>query len=239
MEQDICTFLSYEVKKELADRYFGFRKLIEEDKESLQQKVRQQEMTLMEKIGLAVVRIYLLLRDEELVREFLHLSGLEEEIFYDPYFVESPTICPKVFEGVTARGLTRSGKFKRLFFDCYENLEREVSAYRQQYSELLGERETINEEIKLFSRKHDISCIMDLLRKMDNSGKESGTSPEWSGDSSNSTSLAEKMQILPPDPLDKMLLSLPPVTPLPRIRDALRKLAEKAYVKSGKTFPLP
>ena len=239
MEQDVCAFLSYEVKKELADRYFGFRKLIEEDKESLQQKIRQQEMTLTEKIGLAVVRIYLLLRDEDLVKEFLHLSGLEEEIFYDPYFVESPTICPKVFAGVTVRGLTRSGKFKRLFFDCYENLAREVSAYRQQYADLLDEQAMINEAIKLFYRKNDLTCIMDFLRKMDNAGQESATIPEWGGDGDNSTSLAAKMKIHPPAPLERRLIPLPPVTPLSRIRDALRKLAEKAYARSGKTFPLP
>ncbi len=126
MEQDISTLLSYEVRKELADRYFGFRKLIEEDKESLQHRVRQQERTRLQKIAFALVRLYLLLRDEDLIREFLHLSGLEEEVFYDPYFVESPTIRKKVFEGVTTRGLTRSGKFKRLLLDCYETLEREV-----------------------------------------------------------------------------------------------------------------
>lgn len=32
MTSDISNFLNYEIKKELADRYFGFRKLIEEDK---------------------------------------------------------------------------------------------------------------------------------------------------------------------------------------------------------------
>jgi len=31
MTHDIDQMLSFEVKKEIADRYFGFRKLIEED----------------------------------------------------------------------------------------------------------------------------------------------------------------------------------------------------------------
>ena len=35
MEHDIAKVLSYEIKKELADRYFGFRKIIEDDKEDL------------------------------------------------------------------------------------------------------------------------------------------------------------------------------------------------------------
>lgn len=179
MEQDISTLLSYEVRKELADRYFGFRKLIEEDKESLQHRVRQQERTRLQKIAFALVRLYLLLRDEDLIREFLHLSGLEEEVFYDPYFVESPTIRKKVFEGVTTRGLTRSGKFKRLLLDCYETLEREVVAYRQQYADLLDEHAVIHETIKLFYRKHDFATIMDFLRKMDNTCRAGAAVPGW------------------------------------------------------------
>ncbi|MEJ2690692.1 MAG: hypothetical protein P8130_12245 [Deltaproteobacteria bacterium] len=238
MEQDISTILSYEIRKELADRYFGFRKLIEEDKESLQQKVRFEERTRLQKIAFVLVRIYLLLGDEELIGEFLNLSGLEEEIFYDPYFLESPTIRQKVFEGVTSRGLTRSGKFKHLLVDCYETLEREVAAYRQQYADLLDEQAMIHETIKLFYRKHDLSTIMDFLRKMDLSAG-GATLPEWGGDAGGCATLSEKMQIHPLEPLDKMLLPLPPVTPLPRIREALRGLAEKAYSRSGKTFPLP
>ena len=240
MEHDICAFLSYEVKKEIADQYFGFRKLIEEDKEALQNKVRQQERILLKEIGFNLVRIYLLLRDEGLIKQFLMLTGLEEQIFYDDYFLHSPTIEHRVFAGIKTRGLTQAGRFKRLLLDCYEELEKNVADYREQYLRLLEEQALLEEEIEVFYRKHDISCILDFLRKMDDAGGNGTKSLEWGNDGmQGSESFAAKMRIRPPEPLENILLMIPPLTPLPRIRNELRNLAEKAYALNGRRFPLP
>ncbi|MEJ2689158.1 MAG: hypothetical protein P8130_04260, partial [Deltaproteobacteria bacterium] len=81
--------------------------------------------------------------------------------------------------------------------------------------------------------------IMDFLRKMDLSAQGEASVPEWGSDAGGCANLCERMQIHPPESLEKILIPLPPVTPLPRIRNALRGLAEKAYSRSGKTFPLP
>ena len=85
MEPDISKVLSYEIKKELADRYFGFRKLIEEDKQAFHREVRHCALTLEQKIGLDLALLYILLHDEDLIQRFLERTGLEEKIFYDPY----------------------------------------------------------------------------------------------------------------------------------------------------------
>jgi len=240
MEDDICTYLSYEVKKEIADQYFGFRKLIEEDKEALQDRIRRQERILLKEIGFNLVRIYILLRDEGLIREFLQLAGLEERIFYDDYFLQSPTIEQRVFAGVKTSGLTRAGRFSRLLLDCYENLEKNVADYREQYIRLLEEQASIEEEIKVFYRRHDLSCILDFLRRMDEAGRDSPTVLEWgNGKEERGESMAARMRIRPPEPLDNVLLRIPPLTPLPRIRGQLRALAEKAYELNGKRLPLP
>jgi hypothetical protein len=240
MEHDICDFLSYEVKKELAEQYFGFRKLIEADKETLHEKIRQQERLLLQEIGFDLVRIYILLRDETLIKAFLRLTGLEEEIFFDPYFLESETIKKKVFAGRKCRGLTRSGKFKRLLMDCYESLESHVASYREQYVRLLEERQMIKEEIDVFHRKHDITCILDFLRKLDYAGKENVPAVEPGGDErGEDSSISSRMRISPPEPLENILIMIPPVTPLPRIRNQLRSLAEQAFQRNDRQLPLP
>ena len=81
MEADIAKVLGYELKKEMAERYFGFRKVIEEDTLDLQRQMDLQSRTTEQAVGQCLVRVYILLGNEALVQEFLLLAGLEEHIY--------------------------------------------------------------------------------------------------------------------------------------------------------------
>jgi hypothetical protein len=97
MAHDIDQMLSFEVKKEIADRYFGFRKLIEEDIQDYDNQVLLSFRRLEQKIGFDLVRLYILLKDRELIHEFFQVSNLDERLFFDPYLTESETIKQRVF----------------------------------------------------------------------------------------------------------------------------------------------
>lgn len=228
MEPDISKFLSYEIKKELADRYFGFRKLIEEDKQALDKQVRLYTATIEQRICLDLVRIYILLKDRKLIDIFLDLTGLDEEVFYDSYVVGSPTIRQRVFEGVKARGFTRAGRFVNLVLDSYDALADHVERYREKFGELVEDQETIEEEVKLFHQKHDIGNIMGFLRSLDSSASEYNAMDSDVGISS-SKELEEKMRLKPPVPIEKTMPVIPQLVPLSRIRRQLKKLAQQAY----------
>ncbi len=229
METDIAKVLAYEIKKELADRYFGFRTAIEKNKEELDRQIREQTLTVEQRLCLDLVRIYILLRDEDLIRDFLALAGLTEKIFFDPYLLESPTIRKRVFAGVRAAGFTMRARFTNLILNSYETLVRDVTLYRERFGDLLEERETIEEEIKLFYRKHDLGNIMTFLRSLDapasigGSGLDGGIGPAAAGD------LEERMRVHPPAPIEKSLPIVPPLLPLRRIRRPLKNLAHEAY----------
>ncbi|MEN8135186.1 MAG: hypothetical protein ABFS18_06580 [Thermodesulfobacteriota bacterium] len=225
MDIDISTVMTYEIRKEMADRYFGFRKLIEEDKQALANAIRQQSLTSEQKIGIDLARIYTILKDQELIEEFLELSGLEEAIFYDEYMTTSPTIRARIFTGIKARGLTRAGRFTKLLLGCYELLVYHVDLYREKFGELLEDRDLISEEIKVFYRKNDIETILGFLRSLDVQGNEMLAGPVETG---GVASLQKKMQVLPPGPVESFLPILPPLVPMPRIRRELKKLAEQA-----------
>lgn len=111
MKPSIEDVMAFEIKKEMADRYFGFRRLIEKDKDDLDERLRHHSFTLEQRICTGLVRIYILLKDEKLIHEFLQLVGLEEAMFYDHYLTESSTIRQRVFNGVRLRGLTQAGRF--------------------------------------------------------------------------------------------------------------------------------
>jgi hypothetical protein len=228
MESDITKFLSYEIKKELADRYFGFRKLIEQDKGDLEKDLRHSSQTIGNRIVLDLSRLYILLQDESLIGQFLALTGLGEKFFYDPYILTSPTIRARVFSGVRAKGLTASGRFKNLLMCLYEALIHDVEEYRERLTELIDSQQTIEEEIKLFYQRNDISSIMGFLRNIDG---DTGTQGSLQGGINNgfSESLENKMRVLPPAEVIDELPVLPPLTPLPQIKKELKKLAEQAF----------
>jgi len=236
MGSDITEFLSYEIKKELADRYFGFRKLIEEDKGNLEQDLRHSSQTIGNRIVIDLTRIYILLQDDNLISQFLEVSGLGEKFFYDPYIPTSPTLRAKVFMGVKARGLTTSGRFKNLLMCLYETLAVDIEEYRQRLTELIDSQEAIEEEIKLFYKKNDISTIMGFLRAIDGDQTTHGS---LQGELTNGFSerLEKKMRVMPPIKVVDELPIIPPITPLPQIKKKIKKLAEQALkLHSDKFF---
>ncbi|MBU0728237.1 MAG: hypothetical protein KKE17_03735 [Proteobacteria bacterium] len=226
---DITKVLAYEIKKELADRYFGYRKVIEEDKVGLRKKVEDITRRIVQKICFDLVRIYVLLRDEHLIHEFLEISGIHEEIFYDPYLPESPTIRARVFQGVKMRGLTQAGRFKNLVFDCYDELVRHVGEYREIFGELLEDQEVINEQIRMFYQKNDISSIMGFMRSLDTQTTR-GVDLRAGVDPLSSQVLEEKMKVEPPLPIEQELPVFPPLVPLSHIKGKLKTIAEHAFL---------
>jgi len=237
MESDITKFLSYEIKKELADRYFGFRKLIEEDKDTLEKDLRHSNQTIGNRIVLDLSRLYILLQDEALIDQFLNLTGLGEKFFYDPYILTSPTIKARVFSGVKAKGLTASGRFKNLLMCLYEALIIDIEEYRERLTELIDSQAIIEEEIKIFYQNNDLSSIMGFLRNIDGDKSTHG-SLEGGLRSGFSESIENKMKIPPPPRVIEELPVLPPLAPLPQIKKEIKKLAEQAFKLHEDRFSL-
>lgn len=227
MKTNVEDILAIELKREIAERYFGFRKMIEEDTLDLTEKIKYQLSILETRISYELIRLYVLLQNEGLIHQFMELTGWEEMLFYDPYITESPTIRKKVFKGIKIRGLTRAGRFKNLLFDAYDRLVAHVEHYRENLEEIEAYRETINAEIDLFYRKNDIGNIMGFLRAIDGATSEDtmGVKP----DAGSTETFEQKMRIEKPPPIDAELITIPPLPPLPAIRDDLKVLVDKAY----------
>ena len=233
MHDDINKVLALEVKKEMADRYFGFRKLIEEDIQDYDDQVLASHIRLEQKIGFDLVRLYILLKDETLIHEFFRLAGMDQLIFFDQYMIESPTIRQRVFADQRIRGLTRAGRFKNMIFDTYQNLADDIDDYRKNMMKLAEEREAIAEVIRLFYKKHDLGTMMDFLRNLECPGTY--TSGAMAGDLIPKTGqdLEQKMRVNPPPPVDELLPEIPPLVPLPEIKRKMKKIIERAFKNHG------
>ena len=227
--------MAVELKREIAQRYFGFRKMIEEDTLDLMQKMKYQLSILEKRISFELIRMYILLKDDDLIQNFIELTGWKERLFYEPYITESGTIRKKVFKGIKIRGLTRGGRFKNLVFDTYERLVEHVEHYRENLEEIEISRETINEEIELFYRKNDIGNIMGFLRSIDtvDIGENTmGINPQ----AGSADTFENKMRLEAPPQIDPELIDIPPLIPLPNISREFKKLAERAYKLHGEIF---
>ncbi|RUM38736.1 MAG: hypothetical protein DSY58_01710 [Desulfobulbus sp.] len=233
MMQDIDQMLSIEIKKEIADRYFGFRKLIEDDIQAYDDMVLASFRRLEQKIGFDLVRLYILLKDNQLIHDFFRETGLDERLFFDPYIAESPTIRKRVLAGRTVHGLAKSSRFRNMIFDTYEELAEHIADYQAALEELREERETISEEIKLFYKKNDLGMIMGFLRGLGGAGAVKSGPMEGGLQPKTGESLEKKMKVSPPEPVDKLLPQIPNIPPLKKIKSRLKPIIDKAFERQG------
>ena len=230
--QDMESFLSFEVKKELADRYFGSRKLIEDDSQQYAQKIREAYRLLESTVGYDLIRLYILLQKESLIHDFFRLTGLRDDIFLDAYVLRSPTIRKRLFTGLRFRGFTRQARFQHCFLDTYERLTKSTEAYRTVLQQLINEQQTLVQEIALFERKNDLNAMMGFFRAL--GGENSGDGVLTGAvNPMNVNSLEEKMRILPPKAAEALLPNLPDLPPLRRCKGKMLDLIDEAYRQQG------
>ncbi len=227
MEDDVAKALTYQVKRDLAERYFGFRRLIEEDTANYFRLLKEFGRKHEEKVSHNFVRLYLLLRDQDLIEEFLRITGLPEAFYYDDYLLRSKNIRRRLFKALRPKGWTSKGRFKRLFLDIYENLRRAVEEYREAFQELQVEAEVINEEIRRFKEKFDLSEIMHFLKSLE--GPSDLASLGHPSLEKSVTGLEKTLEFATVPPPEEFFPPLPSLPPLKKVHGKLVKLAKEAY----------
>lgn len=229
--EDISSALAYEVKKELAERYFGFRKIIEEDSKSYQEEIALSAISLEEEIGSDIIQIYTCLQSEKLICDFSKLIGLKEGFFFDKYISINTESSKQVFACKRVIGFTRKLRLRNALYDAYEMLYMHISDYNEKLEEIMLKHETIRQQINIFYKRNDFTGIMQFLRSLDGSNAEMAyniTPPRGSYEK-----LEQDMQITAPPPAEEFLPELPAIPPLREIKPQLKKLADQAW----KTFP--
>jgi len=222
--ESIDNYLTFEVKKEIAERYFGFRKIIEEDTSTYLNNVLETSHELETSIGHDLIRIYTLLDNESLIFDFLKETGLPERFFFDSYINTLPK-KDGIFAQQKFRGITRKGCLHNMFFDTYDRLCQHIQKYRRTFEKLQEDHETICQQINIFYRKNDIETIFHFLRSLDTSSiahSAVSVNTPLKGD------LENKLRILPPPAVDELLPSLPEIPTPGKIRRKLKSLVTEA-----------
>jgi len=226
MEEDVARALAYQVKRELAERYFGFRRMIEEDTANYFRMIGEIRHRFEGNLARKLSRIYTLLVDDDLIQRFARIVGLKKPYFLDRYLSLSPDEKKALFKGLKPVGFTAKGRFKRLLLDAYESLFHLVEEYQEAFKELSVEAEVINEEIKQFKKKFDLSEIMQFLKSFEMTPEASLGHPDFR---ESVTTLEKKLEMGKVPPPEEYL---PQITPLPsagEIHGELMELAQEAW----------
>jgi len=167
MSYDIEKALAYQLKKEIAERYFKLRKLIEDDTSNAKVLLERLNSIYQKRIRPAILRIYVLLSDHDLIREFAGLLGLKNPPFLEEYLKLSNLEKHKLIEELEPHGWFKESRFLNMLLDSYRQLYREWEQYHELREEVLDELQIVKEEIDQFTRNYSLDEIMQFLRTLD------------------------------------------------------------------------
>jgi hypothetical protein len=226
MEQDIGKALTYQIKREIAERYFGYRKIIEDDKLALEGMIFDLRFLYEQKVGRDMSRIYVLLRDKDLIDEFLRLTGWKDRPFFDPYTVESATIMQRLLQDMELHGWLAHNKFLNLLLDGYKRLCADTSEYREKLHEVLDEAQVIDEEISQFKQKFVLEEIMSFLNTLDRRDELASVLGE-DMPPGRQEDLSSRLELIPVGDLGKLLPKVPDLPAPDKIKRGLKGLADR------------
>ncbi len=227
--EDISKALVYEIKQDIANRYFGFRKQIETDSSQYLLGLQGVDEKYAINIATSMQRMHCLLQNDRLFSSFIQLTGIPESfgnLHADPH---SPVEWQRLFVGLGGKGFTRRRRFRNLVYQVYRLLTDDINAYREIYTNLDEEHEDICKEIDRFYRMNDLSGILNFLREIDNadsmhSALLSADNPTLAGQN-----MEKELRIFPPPAVTTRMPLLPELPLFDAAREKLDSLASEAF----------
>gem|GEM_PF-640560 len=231
MAQDIGKALAYQVKREIAERYFGIRKIIEDDSANLQQLISRLK-ELYNGLAVPLLRIYILLGEQDLAEEFCSLVGWKDQLpFFDREKVAGmdETVLRELFENRRPAGWFATSKYADLLLDAYRDLYRHYLKYRDLLEETEDELAVVQEEINMFRSNYSLDDILTFLSELDRTDMGVSASLESEITPTKRMELEKKMALPSLDEIRANIPELPDFPEPDQIKSALKTLAKAAY----------
>lgn len=226
---DIAAALAYQVKKEIAENFFGTRKRLEEEREELLREERELFEAWTHTVLPILQKIRSLLVGEEEGRVFSSWLGMElaekqpGEEKKGTASEEGSALPPPPF------AWTKKGKYRKYILRLYREALVETQELEERFRKLVKKVELFNEELNRFNHSFRLSEILSLtgsLEGIDEAGCVLGEACEPEA----IPHLEEKLRLTP------LLLnrsSLPHLPPFKDIGPPLKKLIDGSFRKYG------
>ena len=227
--EDISKALVYEIKRDIANRYFGFRKQIETESRQYLDKLHNVDGQYAADIARNLQRMRCLLPNEQLFASFLQFTGIPESMAGLSVERHAPAAWQQLFDGLRGKGFTRRRRFRDLLYQVYRSLAADVDTYRHISLQLNEEHEDICAQIKRFYRMNDLSGILNFLREIDNPDALHAGLLHTDQPPLARQNLEEELRIQPPPRVDTHLPALPQLVPFKAAKPTLEALASQAF----------
>jgi hypothetical protein len=224
---DIAAALAYQVKKEIAETFFGTRRELEEEREDLVSQGKRVQKAWIQEVQAPLVLIGELLLDPETANSFFALVGQENlhraaPKSPDRTFSEAVGRCPLPF------ALTSQAKYQALIAQWYA-LALQRSKPLLERAQALGKKVRLyNEDLAKFSATYSLTEILAFVKAIEGGGELKGVL----GENTDPRAVPELEKKLMLRSLDASGLGLDGIKPLPalsRMREPLRTLVKQAF----------
>ena len=222
---DFVNAIAYEVKQEIANRYFGFRSRTETEIEQYLEKLQDADREHLAGIRLDLRRMRVLLHQEKYFKDFLLMMGLPQDIAGGQSL---PDATP-LFTGLKGEGFSRWRRYLDLAFKVYQSLEKGIAAYRATWVDLDDEYAEICTRIDDFHRNNDLSGILSFIRTFDSSDTERLKFLHTESAPRPGKSLDQELRISHPRPVNDILPDVPVLPPLKQVKTPMSGLLKSAY----------
>jgi hypothetical protein len=164
---DIAAALAYQVKKEIAENYFGTRRLLEEEREAIVSRARKLLRSWEKEVLPPLIQVGQLLMSEPSIQAFLGIIR-REDLF--PLFKkglagqklnQTPITCSPSF------ALTVRGKYRNLVFATYALARQRIKKIAEDFQKLEKQVALFNEDLAKFNASFCLSEILSFIKALD------------------------------------------------------------------------
>jgi hypothetical protein len=231
---DFANAIAFEVKQEIADRYFGMRTRIETRTRQYLEQLHHADKILTEAISFDLWRMRALFTAPRHFHAFLTLIDLPGEDAIDLCRrLTPPPGKEELFRHLRGGGLTRRQRFRNLTTAVYCSLAKNIAAYNESARLLEEEHQEICAEIEFFGRQNDITDILSFLRTLDCDDVDRRKHLHSSGTLQQNINLEKELRLVPPAAATTVLLPLRLIPPLSSIKNSFNTLLHEAYIREA------
>ncbi|MBU1566644.1 MAG: hypothetical protein KJ630_13580 [Proteobacteria bacterium] len=235
--EDFANAIAYEVKQEMANRYFGFRTRIEGQSREYLAKLQEASRELDAAIRLHLCRMQFLLQEPRLFCSFLNLVDLPEKYALNVCSRQSSLQGQELFMAMRGEGFTRWRRFRGLAIIVYHSLAENIATYHDTFLLLQEEHAEICLEINKFQRQNDLSEILSFLRNLDSPDSERLKFLHSNAILQPNEGLEQDLRIAQPPPVTETMTLLPPLIPLKQIKGPFTAILKQAFALHDNSVP--
>ncbi|MCJ7832867.1 MAG: hypothetical protein MUQ20_00585 [Deltaproteobacteria bacterium] len=225
---DIAAALAYQVKKEIAENYFGTRKILEEERDVLIRQGEQLKKTWDREVLPVLTNIFQLFVREEEGRAFLDLIKRGDLLISIRQSLRGEGINLSRLSCSLPFALTVKGKYKNLIINLYRKAKAKEDELGTEFNALGKKVRLFNEDVEKFNSCYHLSDILSLINSFENKSDLKGVLGE-NTDPRAIPMLEEKLILKPLDLSGEGAAVIQTLPPLKEILGPLKQLILQTF----------